>query len=81
MIEKYRDALPEEIRRDYLRRVDEKCAFLTPLPRRYWQPTREVEKVGLEKQLEDWKETWKKGLIKAVDERKERNEAARALWG
>jgi hypothetical protein len=76
MIQTHRDTLPEEVRRAYLRRVD-KSPHLTPLPPQYWQPTREKEELGLEKQLDDWRNMWKEGLNKAVDAREARKEAHR----
>lgn len=78
MIQKHGDALPEEVRRDYLRRVD-KSPHLTPLPPKYWTPAKEPPKTPLEQQLDEWKDMWKQGLGRAVDARQARVDAYRAI--
>ena len=77
MVRQHGEALPEEVRRAYLRAVPD-SKLLKPVPVQYWQPTREGEKIGFEKQLAEWHEMWKQGIHDAVREMDEKRALARA---
>jgi DNA-directed RNA polymerase subunit RPC12/RpoP len=76
MVRRHGESLPEEVRRAYLRAVPD-SPLLKPVPVQYWQPTREQEKVGFEKQLADWHQMWDQGIRDAVREMDEKRARAR----
>lgn len=79
LIAKHRDALPEDVRRAYLRRVP-KCDVLSELPVKYWEPEREPPKTAFDQKLDEWNAMWREGIGTAVDAHAERRRAAAVYW-
>ena len=79
MVRAYGDALPEAVRRSYLRQVPD-YKSLAPLKPDYWQPEREGPGTPFDQQLKQWNEGWRAGIIAAVDYRRSRQKEATEFW-
>lgn len=78
-IQAHGDALPEEIRRVYLRQAPN-SPFLTPLPPKYSTADPPAELTAFDRQLEQWKQMWREGIGRAVEYQNERRRVAREYW-
>jgi DNA-directed RNA polymerase subunit RPC12/RpoP len=78
MVRERGDALPEEIRRSYLRKMPD-AKTLSPLPVKY-QNIQPEPRTAFDQQLEEWKQMWGTGIRAAAAKHTLKQAVAREYW-